>query len=537
MSERELLDCTLRDGGYVNDWNFGHQKIVEIFERLVSSGVEYIETGFLDERRKFDINRTIMPDTAALNEIFKGLDKGKATVLAMIDYGTCSIGNIQKCSETFIDGIRVIFKEHLMYEALDFCAQLKALGYKVFAQMVSVTTYSDEKLVEFAKEVNRIKPYATSMVDTYGLLDPEHLQHIFSILDRELDPEIKEGFHAHNNFQLGFANARSFLQSGTRRNILADGTLYGMGKSAGNAPLELLMNFCNAEFGKKYNIPQAMECIESCILPIYEKKYWGYNLFFYTSSLLKCHPNYVSYLTEKDTLSVSQITEVLGQLEGSKKLLFDKNYISGLYDSYQSVRCDDSGAYSELRKKIRGRKILLLGPGRSIEKNKKRILTYIKKEEPFVISLNYVPDFTDVDLLLVTNSKRYQEIANAVERSRSKPEIAATSNLTRIRGQFDCVFNYASLIDKDTQIKDNSFVMTLKILLKTDVKTLVTAGFDGFSNRTYNYFDVSKEYSFVRTNSKYFNSYVSGFLHDRRNSLKVFSLTKTKYSDVELVLQ
>lgn len=61
--KRELLimelDCTLRDGGYVNDWNFGHETIGEVFERLVSSGVEYIEIGFLDERREMDLDRTI----------------------------------------------------------------------------------------------------------------------------------------------------------------------------------------------------------------------------------------------------------------------------------------------------------------------------------------------------------------------------------------------------------------------------------------------------------------------------------------------
>ena len=167
---RMLLDCTLRDGGYVNDWEFGHEKIVEIFTRIVSAGIDVIEVGFLDDRRKFDINRTIMPNTEAVNEIFAGLDKGKSLVVAMIDYGTCALENIQPCRETFLDGIRVIFKEHLMHEALNYCKELKKLGYKVFAQMVSVTTYTDEKLKEYADLVNSVKPFANSMVDTYGLL-------------------------------------------------------------------------------------------------------------------------------------------------------------------------------------------------------------------------------------------------------------------------------------------------------------------------------------------------------------------------------
>ena len=262
---RMLLDCTLRDGGYVNDWEFGHDKITEIFERLVSAQIDIIEVGFLDERRKFDINRTIMPDTKSVNKVFEGLEKGNSLVVAMIDYGTCSIENIQPCEETFLDGIRVIFKEPLMYEALEFCRKLKNLGYKVFSQMVSVTTYTDERLKEYANLVNSVKPYANSMVDTYGLLHHRQLMHIFNVLDQNLSSDIIIGFHAHNNFQLGYANCIEYLETVVQRTIVADGTLYGMGKSAGNAPLELLAMYMNENFNTNYDICQILEAIENSI--------------------------------------------------------------------------------------------------------------------------------------------------------------------------------------------------------------------------------------------------------------------------------
>lgn len=364
MAERQLLDCTLRDGGYINDWNFGHANIIEIFRRLVSSGVDYIEIGFLDQRRSFDINRTIMPDTQSANKIFAGIDKGNAVVLAMIDYGTCDIENLQSCQDTFIDGIRVIFKEHLRDEALAFCAQVQRLGYKVFAQMVSVTTYTDEALKEYAACCNRVKPFATSMVDTYGLLDEEHLMHIYSILDKHLLPEIKEGYHAHNNFQLGFANAKTFLASDTQRDILADGTLYGMGKSAGNAPLELLMMFMNEKLGKSYDITQALEAIDNVIMDIYRKQYWGYNSFFFLASSTKCHPNYVSYLMNKRTLSVKQINEILLNIEPAKKLMYDEKYAEKAYLDYQNINCNDAETVSFFKNKLANKDILLLGPGK-----------------------------------------------------------------------------------------------------------------------------------------------------------------------------
>ncbi len=166
----KLLDCTLRDGGYINDWNFGQNTLINVFERVTASGVEFMELGFLDERRAFDPNRSIMPDTSCMTRIFGGLPKGDSKLLGMIDYGTCGIEHIQPCSETVIDGIRVIFKKHLREPALAFCKQLKDLGYIVFAQLVSITSYEDDELMDLIRLANEVKPYAVSMVDTYGLM-------------------------------------------------------------------------------------------------------------------------------------------------------------------------------------------------------------------------------------------------------------------------------------------------------------------------------------------------------------------------------
>ena len=138
MKNIKLLDCTLRDGGYVNDWEFGKDTITSVFERLVGTGVDIIEIGFLDERRDFDPNRTIMPNTESVEKIYGKIDKKNAMIVGMIDYGTCGIENIQPCQESYLDGIRVIFKKHLMHEALEFCRQIKELGYNVFTQAVSL---------------------------------------------------------------------------------------------------------------------------------------------------------------------------------------------------------------------------------------------------------------------------------------------------------------------------------------------------------------------------------------------------------------
>ena len=528
---RKLLDCTLRDGGYINDWEFGHDKIIEIFERQVSSGVDVIEIGFLDDRRKFDINRTIMPDTQAVNKIFGGLDKGKAMVVAMIDYGTCGIEHLQPKKDCFLDGIRVIFKEHLMYEAMEYCKQVKALGYKVYAQMVSVTTYTDAKLKEYAKLVNSVMPFANSMVDTYGLMHHEQLMHIFRVLDKYLDPKIVIGFHAHNNFQMAYANAITYLSSDVKRTILADGTLYGMGKSAGNAPVELLAMYMNRYLGKHYDITQMLEAIDNSIMEIYHKQYWGYNMKFYIAASHKCHPNYVSYFLNKKTLSVKQITEILDSIEEPKKLMYDAKVAEKMYLDYQSIECDDKNTIKTLKKVFKEKTILLLGPGNSMKRQRSKVDVFIREHRPLIISVNYAPSTIKVDYIFLTNAKRYTQLLSDIKDSiNEKAEIIATSNVTKTTGKFKCVLNYSSLIDAKADVIDNSLVMLLKAVMELGVKAVYLAGFDGYSKRTDNYFNISREYSFVKEKASYLNQYVKEFLTSVTKKLDVEFITKSFYN-------
>lgn len=532
MGDRLLLDCTLRDGGYVNDWKFGHDKMMEIFSRLVSSGVEFIEVGFLDERRSYDYDRSIQPDTACYDKIYAGADKGSATVLAMIDYGTCSIEHLRPASESFIDGIRVIFKEHLRDQALAFCAEVKKLGYMVFAQMVSVTTYTDEALEAYAKKVNELMPYATSMVDTYGLLDEEHLMHIARILDAHLDRRICLGYHAHNNFQLGYANAKHFLGSNLDRGLLADGTLYGMGKSAGNAPLELVMMYMNTKQGRHYDVSQILEAIDDDIMEIYQKQYWGYNLFFYIAASTHCHPNYVNYFMGQKTLSVKQIIELLHALKPEKSLLYDAKYAEEMYRQYQDIECNDAAAYKALAKQVEGKELLLVGPGRNIARQATRVKNYIKEHHPLVIAVNYAPSDLHADAIFLTNAKRHTQLMQDLPMSANpEAQIIATSNVTKVSGRFDCVLNYGSLIDKDAEIIDNSLVMLLKALIQLDVKTVSLAGFDGYSKDSDNYFDISREYSFVKSKASYMNAYVREFLRNNKDILNVDFVTRSNYEN------
>ncbi len=537
MKDIKLLDCTLRDGGYVNDWEFGRDNIVNIFERLVSAGVDIIEVGFLDERRPFDPNRSIFPDTESANKIYGRLDKGNAMVVAMIDYGTCGIEHLQPASETCLDGIRVIFKNFKKEKAIAFCKEVKALGYKVFAQAVSITSYTDRELLDLVDLVNDLEPEALSIVDTYGLMHEDHVQHYFELMDYNLKPGIKIGYHAHNNFQLAYSNSIELLRVPTRRTIVIDGSLHGMGKSAGNLPIELMSMYLNGNYGKSFDISQLLEAIDMNIMPFYRKTPWGYKMFYYIAASHQCHPNYVDWLMNKQTLSLSQITEILNMLQDEKKLLYDKEYIEELYMEYQSRECNDDEALRELSAKWRDQEILVLGPGANLLRQQDRVHRYIEEKDPVVITINYLPEEFHTDYVFLTNSRRYMQLitrlALLAENGQWKRDFrtVATSNIPKVSENFDYILNYNSLIDRNAEYMDNSFVMLLHVMAETGVRRIACAGFDGYSTKAENYFNSEMDYRIAKEKFHGLNEYVAKNLRDLKGTLEVEFVTDSRYPE------
>lgn len=518
MAKINLLDCTLRDGGYLNDWEFGHENIVNIFERLVSAGVDIIEIGFLNESREYDINRTIFPDARSVNQTFEGLEKGNSMIVGMIDYGTCSINRMIPESESFMDGIRVIFKKEKKEGAIAFCKQIKELGYKVFAQAVSITSYNDAELMDLIALVNDLNPYAFSLVDTYGLLHKNQLMHYFDFANEHMNLSIGLGYHSHNNFQLAFANCIEVLElPPLQREIVIDGTLYGMGKSAGNAPLELLATYMNNNLGKHYHCSQLLEAIDVTILEMHKKIPWGYSFKFFLSASKDCHPNYVTYLMDKKKLSIKSINEILDKLEWSKRLTYDQAYVERLYVEYQKRECDDTEDRKRLRKWLRGREVLLLGPGKHVMDQQDRIAAYLDKkatDDIVRIAINFIPQGIPIDAVFISNAKRYVTLSTKLCNNANSFLTLATSNVTRASGSFDYVFNYSSLRDEQALIADNPMIMLLRLLREMGVQRTVLAGFDGYEKKDEpNYVNPNMDYSFSREKAQEINQ-------DVRDSIK-----------------
>lgn len=527
--EIKLLDCTLRDGGYVNDWNFGRDNLVWMFQKLQKSNIDVIELGYMRDYDVYNPDRAVFPDTKSFNVLFSN-KKPDSIISAMIDYGDCKIENISDKKDSIIDILRITFRKKNIDDALAYCKQVKEKGYKIFLQPVSITSYSDKEMLDLIEKINDLKPVALSIVDSYGLMHEEKVMRYFYLMDNNLDKEIAIAYHSHNNFQLAYSNSIKLLNSTRNRDLYFDASLYGMGKSAGNCNTELLAMYLNKNFDKKYDIDEILDIIDIQILNLFKQYMWGYKLPFYVSALNDCHPNYVNYLLEKNMITVKEINKIVSKINAEKRLVFDKEYIEELYLNYQRKKVDDAEILKLLKNKISNTTILLLGSGSSISKEYEKIKSFIINEKPLVFSVNHINNFFNSDYIFLSNAKRFKQFETKLQDVRKNNEIIITSNIEDKDNIANYKLNWEYLASTDTIVGASSLYLLINLLIKLNINKVVLAGFDGFSKYTSNYYDKSFEFYNQSTNVSEIQKEIDAQLHNFQKYIYIEFLTKSKYS-------
>lgn len=482
MSKIQLLDCTLRDGGYINNFQFGKSAIAKIIDKLTTSGIDIIECGFLEDG-KYDIDCSVFNHVEQISN-FIPCDKGRIMYVAMACYGEYSLDQLSDYDGTSIDGIRVTFHYNEIEDAMDYCREIQKKGYKVFIQPVGTTSYTDEQLLYLISIVNEIQPYAFYLVDTLGLMYQYDVLRFFYLIDHNLDETIHMGFHSHNNLQLSYSNCQVLANLRSERVISLDASVYGMGRGAGNLNTELIANYMNENSGYRYEIEPLLEIVDEYIMRIKEEHEWGYSVPYYLAAINGCHPNYASYLSTKQTLTVKHIATILKMIEPEKRSLFDKELAEKKYKEFQAREINDEVALEILRKSIEGQNVLLLAPGSSLIENEKRVIEKAKANDCVTISVTFVPGFIDCDYTFLCNLKRYDTTFNPQNR---KINLIHTSNI-QIKGEESLILNYSSLLSEPEAIQDNSSMMVLNFLLKLKPAKVFIAGLDGYSLDQKNYY-------------------------------------------------
>lgn len=270
----KVLDCTLRDGGYVNNFAFGKENIIDIIKMLGKASIDIIECGFL-KSNSFDENETLFGNIDIIKDFISPKFK-HIMYVAMLQYGAISNDEIVPYDGTSIDGIRLTFHEHEIEDAFVLGKQLMAKGYKVFMQPVGTITYTDEALIELIKKINELKPFAFYIVDTLGTMYKNDLLRMFYLINHNLEKKIILGFHSHNNLQLSFANAQELIQINSTRELIIDSSIFGMGRGAGNLNTELVTQYLNTIFYPKYDNIEILKILDTYIKPLTLKYKWGY---------------------------------------------------------------------------------------------------------------------------------------------------------------------------------------------------------------------------------------------------------------------
>lgn len=482
MSNIKVLDCTLRDGGYCNNWLFGVENIKKILIGLERANVDIVECGFLSDRVVCDINKTKYSDVRQIDSVLP-LDKKGTKLVIMMNYGEYDVEKLPLCSDTNIDGIRLAFHKKDKENALRVCRLIKEKGYLLFIQPMVSMNYSDEEFEELVRLADEIKPFAFYIVDSFGIMNKRSLAHFFDIADEGLTSTIYIGFHSHNNLQSAFSNAQSLVERETNRYIIIDCSIYGMGRGAGNLNLELFINELNQNMAACYQIKPILQIIDEILNRFYEERPWGYSLPNYLSAIHMIHPNYARYLSEKKTLAMENIDEIFSMIDDEKKYVYDEKYIDDLYIKYMSKGTIRDEHMVEIRKKVSGRHLLLIAPGRSVLIEQKKIRDFIHENNPIVISINHECPICISDYIFVSNIRRFKTLDSSVY-----SKTISTSNIK----SFDTYASadYYSLLNDIDSVRDNAGMMAIKFAMnELNLKQVFLAGFDGYSHDVYENFE------------------------------------------------
>ena len=330
MNNIKILDCTLRDGGYVNNWNFKEKNVINIISNLTKAGIEYIECGFF-KPVLYSKDQSVFSKIEQLEYLLPNGKKNKFCL--MINYGEYDINDIPKCNYSNII-FRVAFEQEKMDEAIEYCLQLKNKGYGIFLNPKHTNTYSSLELLCMINNVNKLKPIAFTIVDTLGTMMENDIKRIYQLIENNLSKDIALCFHSHNNLQLSFSNAQCIMKLCRDRELVVDSTVYGMGRGAGNLCTELITQYINDNYNGNYDIVPILKVVDEQINPIFAKIPWGYSVPYYLAATNHCHPNYAKYLVNKQTVPVEMINTMLRQIPLEKKATFDKDLIKQLYIDY-----------------------------------------------------------------------------------------------------------------------------------------------------------------------------------------------------------
>ncbi len=283
----KVVDCTVRDGGLINKWKFSDGMVEAVYSSLLKSGVDYMEIGYRASEKLFDPKEygvwRFSKEEKIRNVAGRKPDSMKLGV--MVDIGRVETEDFLPKEESFVDFVRVATYLKDIAKAVEIANIVGELGYEPFINIMAISTVNEHDLAKGLEQIERdTNVTAVTVVDSYGALYPDDVKYLVELFRRVLKKK-RTGFHGHNNQQLGFANTIQALQSGA---TFCDATVNGIGRGAGNCPMELLLAWLK---NPKYNMEPILQVIQDHFVRLGKEEIeWGYIIPYMITGILNEHP-------------------------------------------------------------------------------------------------------------------------------------------------------------------------------------------------------------------------------------------------------
>ncbi len=292
----KVLDCTIRDGGLINNHNFEDRFVREVYKALSAAGVDYMEIGYKNSKSLFPGEEFGKWKFCADEDIYKIIDgiESKTKISVMVDVGRVDVNDIKPAKDSPVDMIRVASYVKEIDKAIFLVNHFAEKGYETTVNIMAISRALDTELTEALHQLEEeSKANVIYIVDSFGALYQETSEYLIKKAKSIIKTK-EVGMHAHNNQQLAFANTIEAIIHGAN---FHDATVYGIGRGAGNCPLELLIGFLK---NPKFDIRPILDVISNEFIPLREKIEWGYIIPYAICGMLDEHPRTAIKLRESD---------------------------------------------------------------------------------------------------------------------------------------------------------------------------------------------------------------------------------------------
>ena len=282
----KVLDCTIRDGGLINDHQFDRRFVREVYKAISASGVDYMEMGYKNSKKLFSSKEYGLWKFCEDDEIRKVIDgvESKVKISVMTDVGRVDMEDVKPKSESPVDMMRVASYVKDMDKAIYMVNEFAEKGYETTINIMAISKDQGPELDEALHQIEKeSKVDVVYIVDSFGALYQEPIEHLVKKAKSILKTR-EVGFHGHNHQQLAFGNT---IEAIIHDANYLDGTVYGIGRAAGNCPLELLIGFLK---NPKFDIRPILDLISNEFIPLRKKIEWGYIIPYAISGMMNEHP-------------------------------------------------------------------------------------------------------------------------------------------------------------------------------------------------------------------------------------------------------